>query len=136
MWPALKQSGVWNCLYDGESERRYWARIYQAIFDGTLKTSWDYQWQLARWSQSGLSVVPNVNLVSNIGFGGNATHTTWEWNPLARLPTDDIGEILHPPFVVRHREADAYMFRNAYGPNPLRRALRRAKHWRSSWPAQ
>ena len=31
--------------------------------------TWDYQWAFACWLRSGLSVLPNVNLVSNIGFG-------------------------------------------------------------------
>lgn len=37
--------------------------------------TWDYQWGLARHINSGLSVVPTKNLVENIGFGADATHT-------------------------------------------------------------
>ena len=35
-----------------------------------------HQWLLACWQQRGLAVVPNTNLVSNIGFGPSATHTS------------------------------------------------------------
>ena len=34
------------------------------------------QWKFSSLTQSGLSIIPAVNLVSNIGFGKDATHTT------------------------------------------------------------
>lgn len=67
---------------------------------------WDYQWFFARLANSGLSVVPAVNLVSNIGFGDDATHTS-----LARTaPQPRAGEVafplIYPPYVVRDRRRD------------------------------
>jgi hypothetical protein len=81
--------------------------------------TWDYQWLYACWSQSGLSIVPSRNLVTNIGFGPDATHTTGE-SPLAELPTSDIWDVTHPPFVVRDREADARDFDFVFGDKHLR----------------
>jgi hypothetical protein len=37
-------------------------------------TTWDYQWTLARLLNSGMMVVPAVNLVANIGDDGSGTH--------------------------------------------------------------
>lgn len=37
--------------------------------------TWDYQWSFVRHFNNGLSVVPSVNLISNIGHGVDATHT-------------------------------------------------------------
>jgi hypothetical protein len=36
---------------------------------------WAYQWSFARLLYSGLSIIPSVNLILNIGFGKEATHT-------------------------------------------------------------
>ena len=36
--------------------------------------SWDTAWELKKALVGGLSVVPSVNLVANIGFGPEATH--------------------------------------------------------------
>jgi hypothetical protein len=136
-WPQLKETGVWNLLCDDEVERKYWGSIYDMIHDGTIKTSWDYQWQLARWRQRGLTIVPNVNLVSNIGFGPQATHTRWKWKSLAQLPTEDIGSIRHPPSIIRHQEADRNMFQKVFRGSVLTRAFRKArKVWGLSRPAQ
>src|SRR5690606_25877404 len=38
--------------------------------------TWDYQWMFHVWRKNGLAIIPNVNLVKNIGFGENATHTS------------------------------------------------------------
>ncbi|MEL7548048.1 MAG: hypothetical protein AAGJ84_15450 [Pseudomonadota bacterium] len=43
-------------------------------FTGEVDT-WDYQWSFTRHLNWGLSCLPSVNLVSNIGFGPSATHT-------------------------------------------------------------
>ena len=44
------------------------------IQSGKLNT-WDFQWMVAVWRKSGLTVTPAVNLIQNIGFGEDATHT-------------------------------------------------------------
>ena len=38
--------------------------------------SWDYQWAFIRAVYHGMGVIPTVNLISNIGFGEGATHTS------------------------------------------------------------
>lgn len=48
--------------------------------------SWDYVWFYSFWRAGFLAVSPRVNLVTNIGFGGSATHTR-------SLP---LGENFHP----------------------------------------
>ena len=61
-----------------KNRKKIFDKFYQqpeAIF------SWDYQWHFACLAQSGLTIVPCVNQVSNIGFGKGATHTRWS-NPL------------------------------------------------------
>jgi hypothetical protein len=131
-WPHLKESGEWKLLCDDAKERQYWTSIYDAIFEGELKTSWDYQWQLARWRHGGLAAVPRLNLVSNIGFGSGATHTRWKWSSIADLPTYDLGQIRHPESITTNQQADRCMFEKVFLGNRLRRTLRKARMlWRS-----
>lgn len=47
---------------------------------------WDFQWLFARWVNGGCTIVPAVNLISNIGFHADATHSFNENDLLARLP--------------------------------------------------
>lgn len=40
-----------------------------------LIDTWDYQWYFARIINDGIGILPKTNLISNIGFDVNATHT-------------------------------------------------------------
>lgn len=47
---------------------------YNQVFNGN-KNSWAYIWEYTRMINEGLTILPKVNLIENIGFGVNATHT-------------------------------------------------------------
>lgn len=49
----------------------------------TRTAAWDCEWDLRKALVGGLSVVPSVNMIANIGFGASATHT--------RFPDDIAG---------------------------------------------
>ncbi len=53
---------------------RYWAQCFDDVRSGKIDT-WDYQWMYCMFANRGFSIVPNVNLVTNLGFGNSATHT-------------------------------------------------------------
>jgi hypothetical protein len=53
----------------------YWLKIFSNLKSGRLST-WDYQWILTVWRNRGLVCRPTINLVENIGFGPDASHTT------------------------------------------------------------
>lgn len=55
-----------------------------------------------------------MNLVSNIGFGSDATHTTSE-SALSRLKTEGIKKIIHIETVERSVVADRYVFHEYFG---------------------
>lgn len=70
--------------------REFWqgraVDVAMADFD-----TWDTQWQLAIWQRDGMVVGPACDLVSNIGAGPNATHTTEE-SPLMRRKTVELAQ--------------------------------------------
>jgi hypothetical protein len=104
-WPDYKDNIV-DSFFDSPREKKYFSAIYDKMYNNQIDT-WDIQWGYAIWTQHGLSITPNVNLISNIGFGGEATHTKVD-NGLANLPYSEIGEIEHPPFVIRNKQADDF----------------------------
>jgi len=113
-WQIARQDGVLNHLFDDPAEANYWISELDRVLDGTIDT-WDYQWTAACWLNQGLAIVPDRNLISNIGFGQSATHTHRRYSTLADLPRQPINEIKHPPYLIRHAEADAYTFDHAFG---------------------
>lgn len=67
------------------AEAGYWREIYK-----TLKTSlvdtWDFQMFFSCWLNGTNHVMPGRNLISNIGYGLDATHTNFA-SPMGNLPT-------------------------------------------------
>lgn len=67
------------------------------VMNGRIDT-WDYQWHFINMLEAALSVVPVINLVSNIGFGADATHTHDEQSDKNELDRFEFeGPIHHPP---------------------------------------
>jgi len=95
------------------------------------KNVWDYLWTLSVWENNGLTALPNVNLVSNIGFRSDGTHTFGE-SKFANLPVEGLGEIRHPSFIVRNRPADQYTFDHNFGGQSMREANTLAGKLRST----
>lgn len=107
-WPEFLHSSLIKSVCDDELEQQFWTYNFQKVHSGDVDT-WDYQWTYTCWTQGGLSILPNVNMVSNIGFGPSATHTQKN-SAIANMPAQDIWKITDPPFIVRHKEADKYTF--------------------------
>lgn len=88
------------------SVKKYWKNIYIQTKSGNIDT-WDYQWTFCLWNNEMLTVLPNYNLVSNIGFGKDATHT----NVISRfseLPSFDFVLKNHPVDIGRNIAADRF----------------------------
>jgi hypothetical protein len=115
-WPEFKSSGMLEQFFETREEQDYWRDVLDRTYGGELDT-WDFQWFYTCWSQGGLSIIPRVNLVSNLGYRPDATHTktAYERDWLSNVPREDIGGIHHPDFVVRNREADNHISRTYFG---------------------
>lgn len=112
-WPAFKRGGMMKMICPDLYEQRFWTRLFDSMYENPEEIdTWDHQWKYACWSQNGLAIAPNVNLVANIGLGRtDASHTTGHNPLLAKLSKNQgLEEIKHPPFVVRHYDADNYIF--------------------------
>ncbi|MET0167796.1 MAG: hypothetical protein ABW318_22720, partial [Vicinamibacterales bacterium] len=78
---------------------------------------WDFQWVFACWAQCGFSILPHVNLVSNIGFGAAASHTMNAADRLANVPTGELHfPLRHPDHVIRDVEQDTSIFQGIFPP--------------------
>lgn len=71
-------------------------KAFQQAYDNRVDT-WDYQWSFARLFNEGLAIVPSINLVKNIGYGRDATHTRVMDDELADMTTGMITLPLRPP---------------------------------------
>jgi hypothetical protein len=112
-WPEWSNSKTWFNHMPDKVERKYWQNNFELVKKDQIDT-WDYPWTASIWYKNGLTATPNVNLVSNIGFGKDATHTNFENDKSANLPTKEIGVITHPLEIKQDLEADRYNFDNFF----------------------
>jgi hypothetical protein len=112
-WPEHRQQILGSL--DHPLQRRYWGWILDRTHAGLIDT-WDYQWIYTNWYQNRVSIVPQVNMVSNIGFGNMANHTH-QLTRDANIPAAEISfPLIHPNGFLPSREADNHTFWSSYMP--------------------
>lgn len=98
---TLKQYGC------GFYEREYWLdRLKEAQTDGQGGRSWDMQFFMSIWLHKGKGIIPNVNLSSNIGTIGEATHQMAAGNIIDNVPAQPILPLVHPSTTNIQNKAD------------------------------
>jgi len=125
-WPEFRDGGGLSDVLTGDDWAiSYWERAFAEVSAGRID-SWSIVWTFSCWINSGLTILPTVNLISNIGFDQRGTHTWNRHSKFANMPRGSINLPLSPPpFVIRDREADRYTQRNNFADRLLLRLLRR-----------
>jgi hypothetical protein len=113
-WPKWKTSDAWKKYNSDKIEKKYWQKSFDLVYKKKIVDAWDYPWTASIWYKGGLTATPNVNLVSNIGFGKDATHTFSKNDKNANVPTQEIGEIIYPEEIKQNISADRYNFDNFF----------------------
>jgi hypothetical protein len=102
LWPLLRDGALLESVLDHESLVKFYKRVLDAAFAAEGNVSyWDYQWSFSCWANRGLAIVPRVNLVSNVGWGSDATHSADQSHPSLDLPALEMPfPLVHPPVVL------------------------------------
>lgn len=100
--------------------QRFWIKNFRYTIRGN--DSWDSLWLYTVWQNNGLAILPNKNLVSNIGFDADATHTTIP-NQASNIETNGIDVIIHPTKTEVDFEADELTFKKLFYKPLQKRAL-------------
>jgi len=103
--------------FDTKKERLFWNNIFKKVINKTIGT-WDYQWTYAVWKNNGLSILPNKNMIANIGFNNNGTHTSGvDILGLSNMKTFSISNIIHPTEIEINKKADKYGLNHYFNPS-------------------
>lgn len=68
-----------SSYFNKNSVKLFWEKIFIDFNNNPIDT-WDYQWTYTIWKNKGLSILPVSNLIKNIGFNNEATHTKFDPN--------------------------------------------------------
>jgi len=103
-----------------------WTTIFKDVKAGTVN-SWAYPLDFTVFFNNGLVIIPNVNLVSNIGFTADATNTYQPNNDYDGIPPQELGEITHPDLMVPQKQADLFIINYHFN---LAKKKRSGKWWK------
>lgn len=116
LWESEEVRNRIRDVLANESHYKVRAKQFEETFLGKIDT-WDYQWSFARLLQSGLSVVPCRNLIANIGFGEDSTHTSSTSSGVSEMLTYDFNfPIKFNKFTAVDREYDQKLFDTIISP--------------------
>lgn len=130
LWPEVLDKNLLKDILVDTHVVKNWTKIFQLTYDKFINC-WDYQFTFSCWIQNGLSILSDVNLVSNIGHGSEASNTTDTKSPFNNIPAEAVSfPLKHPLFVIRNLEADDFTEDNLFDYNPrlLKRVTRKMKN--------
>lgn len=141
LWPQLRGTRWLLDLHGDPLAASYWADVLEEVYASERTRTWDYQLAFACWAFNGLAITPAVNMVTNIGFGAEATHMTMDTSLVSNLPALEMQfPLRHPPVMVRDWEADQISFKHmcpwAGRPGVYQRLQRKAAQFKSDLSAR
>jgi len=114
---SIKDAKFLEKTFEGKNAIKYWTKLFNDMKEKKIDT-WDYQYTFAMWNNDGLAILPNLNMISNIGFVADATHTFGE-SEHANMPKFELTMKNHPTEIVKNKEADDYTFQTHFAPKPF-----------------
>ena len=118
-WPQFKATNLMSGICPNPREQSFYTDIFDRVHSRQIDT-WDFQWFYTCWSNHALTIVPRHSLVSNCGFGPDATHTRKQNPRFADMSTTDldISKIQHPPFIACNGSLDTQLFDSLHPARP------------------
>jgi hypothetical protein len=101
------------------TEFRITSQRFDLVYEERRDT-WDFAWAFATLIAGGVSVIPARNLVANIGFDDEATHTKLKWSNEDSVPTHPLAfPLVHPSSTTPDAGFERALFRRRF-PLPRR----------------
>ena len=110
----IQDSYFINNYWSGKAFK-YWEKIFWKMKNKEIDT-WDYQWAFSMWKNNGIAILPNVNMISNIGFGIDSRSKLKkpDKNINRKRYEIDLINIKHPLILERNIRADIYTIKEAF----------------------
>jgi hypothetical protein len=123
-WPKLKGEKILCEVFDQPRHAAFWISIFDAMYEKRGPNTWDHQWAYTHLKNNAVIIIPRVNLVANLGFGPDATHTV-QLNSRLTPPAKSIDfPLRHPCSLIPLRSVDR-RFQDLFAVTFFQRALRK-----------
>ena len=114
-FPTFEKNNELERYFDDIKVRKRLLTIFRRAFNG--KNIWDFKLTFMHFINNGYSIIPNSNLVTNIGFDERATHPIIADDPIANLQLRPIEIITHPISIVDYYESYNHLGKTIFKPH-------------------
>lgn len=115
-WPQFRDEDYLRGLLRTAKTRGFFNYVFDQLYNNRIDT-WDGQWTFAHFANRAACIVPRVNLIQNIGFGDQGTHTRNKISRYANMKLEQMPwPLSHPAFFAFHAAADLYTEQTLYRP--------------------
>ena len=125
-YPEFKLKNELVNIFPDNRVYKFWETVFDKTYNKEIET-WDYQWTFSMWCQNGLAILPQKNLVSNIGFDSEALNTKNPNHKVAFMETFELLEIKHPKWIIHQMDADIFSIHNIFYPSILKFGIQKIK---------
>ncbi|TAG18642.1 MAG: hypothetical protein EAZ32_13200 [Cytophagia bacterium] len=129
-FPELKEKQILSHFFKSKHTQKTLLRFFEKAYQGG--NIWDYKWTHSHIYYDGYSIIPSVNLVTNIGFDDRATNYLPKDSYLANLKLNSINDIVHNENIVYNEEYYSFLSENLYKDNlslKFSKAVFYSKRW-------
>jgi len=108
-------------IYNDEIIIDCWANIFNDVKLGKIN-SWAYPLDFINFFNNGLTIIPNENLIANIGYGDNSTNTVDHTHVFGNVDCSEMDEIKDPVYIIPEKQADIFIMNRHFNiPDILKR---------------
>lgn len=111
-YPTFKQEGRIKTMLRDNNMQKFMMGLFEKVYKNEMNT-WAARFIYAIYDKGGVAILPSVNLVSNIGFGTDATNTKTD-SILSNMKTESLENLTHPENISVNEEADREAFYKVY----------------------
>lgn len=120
-WQYPEVVALFKSQFENSIQKDIFVHIFEQFFNTKEAHTWDFQFVFSRFINSQFGIIPSVNLITNIGFGNQATHTTKEDALFSNLRSYEISfPLIHPKAIIIDKEYDSLKVSNEYLVNSSR----------------
>lgn len=113
-YPDFLENKVIDKIWNKSNIKKYWLDVFKESYKNELDV-WDYQWVYAIWKNNGICIAPQTNLILNIGFSNQGTHTLFKFNKLQTVQSREMKfPLVHPQNVLINGLMDDFINKNVF----------------------
>lgn len=103
---ALFNENIYSSYFNHPTVDNYWMNIFKTTKSELYHHVWDYQWTFTILHNNGFCILPQKNLVTNIGFGDDSTHTSDRGGYLATMKNYELETTMTIKDLIYDSQAD------------------------------